>query len=750
MKKWVCMVLLLALALAVLTGCSAQKTESITSLEQLNAPSIKIGVVSDTNDDLIAARKMPRATVVHMKDAISGYLAVSQGKLDAFISSIAQIQTAIRNGQKGIRYLGSLEEGYSVAIPVSEKTKIPNLLEKLNSFIDQIRADGTLQDMYNRWVNLGDYTMPDIDVPEESPIVLKVGTVGSSMPFSFYEGTELTGHEIELARRFAASIGASLEYMVYDYDGILAGLQNGDVDCIMANLYATDERRESATFTQDLYVETMGVAVRNTAQDRKVARTLEDLENATIGVQTGSTHDVVLRSILPNAKLLYFNTNADMLAALNDGKIDAFPAAELILRQMRAEHPKLQALPDFSLMAGDIGFAMPKTPEGEALRDEFSAWFKEIKASGELEEILKKWTEGPESGKTVLDWATLPANNGVLHMATEAAFAPYEYIQDGKLAGIEIDMAARFCQAKGYGLEITDMTFSSVLPSVSTGKSDFAASGIIITDARKESVNMTEPYMTEKALMVVYDGGATDGGGFFDRLGASFEKTFIREDRWKLFASGILTTLLITACSIVLGTILGFGIYMLCRKGNKAANLLTRFFIWLVQGMPVVVLLMILYYVIFGNVAISGTIVAVVGFTLVFAAGVVSMLKSGVMAVDKGQTEAAYALGYTDRKAFFRMILPQALPHFFPAFKGEITALIKATAVVGYVAVQDLTKIADIIRSRTYDAFFPLIAVAIIYFILAAVLTAIVNRLGNFIDPRRRKETDVLKGVKGK
>ena len=96
------------------------------------------------------------------------------------------------------------------------------------------------------------------------------------------------------------------------------------------------------------------------------------------------------------------------------------------------------------------------------------------------------------------------------------------------------------------------------------------------------------------------------------------------------------------------------------------------------------------------------------------------------------------------------MILPQALPHFFPAFKGEITALIKATAVVGYVAVQDLTKIADIIRSRTYDAFFPLIAVAIIYFILAAVLTAIVNRLGNFIDPRRRKETDVLKGVKGK
>ena len=96
-----------------------------------------------------------------------------------------------------------------------------------------------------------------------------------------------------------------------------------------------------------------------------------------------------------------------------------------------------------------------------------------------------------------------------------------------------------------------------------------------------------------------------------------------------------------------------------------------------------------------------------------------AMLKSGVGAVDKGQTEAAWALGYSDRRAFFRVVLPQALPHFFPAYKGEITATIKATAIVGYVAVQDLTKMGDIVRSRTYDAFFPLIAVAVIYFILA-------------------------------
>ena len=164
--------------------------------------------------------------------------------------------------------------------------------------------------------------------------------------------------------------------------------------------------------------------------------------------------------------------------------------------------------------------------------------------------------------------------------------------------------------------------------------------------------------------------------------------------------------------------------------------------------MPAVVLLMILYYIVFSKVEISGTAVSVVGFTLIFAAAVFGMIKAGVGAIDRGQMEAAYALGYPDRRAFYRVILPQALPHFMPAYKSAITEIIKATAIVGYVAVMDLTKIGDLVRSRTYDAFFPLIAVAAFYFILAAILIWIVNRIEIRIDPMRRKPEDILKGVK--
>ena len=120
----------------------------------------------------------------------------------------------------------------------------------------------------------------------------------------------------------------------------------------------------------------------------------------------------------------------------------------------------------------------------------------------------------------------------------------------------------------------------------------------------------------------------------------------------------------------------------------------------------------------------------------------------GVGAVDSGQYEAAYALGYSNRRTFYRIILPQALPHVISAYRGEIIGLIKATAVVGYIAVQDLTKMGDIVRSRTYEAFFPLIAVTAIYFVLEGLFGLLVSRIGIRLDPKHRSPEHILKGVK--
>ena len=149
---------------------------------------------------------------------------------------------------------------------------------------------------------------------------------------------------------------------------------------------------------------------------------------------------------------------------------------------------------------------------------------------------------------------------------------------------------------------------------------------------------------------------------------------------------------------------------------------------------------MIMFYIVFARASISGVWVAVIGFGMNFGAYVSEMIRTGILAVDKGQMEAALALGYTKPRAFMKIVLPQAARHFLPVFQGEFISLVKMTSVVGYIAIQDLTKAGDIIRSRTYEAFFPLIAIAIVYFVIAWLLTRVLVALQNRFDPKRRRK----------
>ena len=369
-----------------------------------------------------------------------------------------------------------------------------------------------------------------------------------------------------------------------------------------------------------------------------------------------------------------------------------------------------------------------------------------------MAEIDAVWFGTDEEKRTVFDYTALPDINGTLRMAVDATIPPFGFVKDGRVVGYDVDIAARFCKVNGYRLDITQMTFDSVLAAVQTGKCDFAACCITITEERQESMLFSSPNYHSGIVMTVMKTGKAatvpeKETSFWNGIAASFEKTFIREERWKLFADGLLTTLLITVLAALFGTLVGFLAFMLCRNGNAVANAVTSFCIWLVQGTPVVVLLMILYYIVFGSLAVSGVAVAVIGFTLTFGAAVFGLLKIGVGTIDPGQYEAAYALGYSNRRTFFRIIMPQAIPHILPAYRGEIVSLIKATAIVGYIAVQDLTKMGDIVRSRTYEAFFPLIAITVIYFLLEELLILLINRIQLDINPRMRKPESILKGV---
>ena len=476
--------------------------------------------------------------------------------------------------------------------------------------------------------------------------------------------------------------------------------------------------------------------------------TIEDLNSSDkrIGILTGTIYDGITKKIVPDADFHFYSTITDLTSALLSNKIDAFAEDESILKEIAKNNEEIIVLPE-QVSSVEVGVIFAKSERGELLRTQFNEFLSKAIDSGLTEELYDKW-ENSDNNTTMLDYDSLPATNGKVIMATSGMSFPFNFVLNNRVVGYETELIARFCEENGYAMEVMQMTFDGIISAVQSGKVDMAASGIGYTEERAKQVNYSIPDSVIKGFFAI-KGETKNSTSFIDGVIDSFNRTFIKEDRWKMFLSGVAITMAITVLSIIIGTALGFISYTCARKNfDGVFARIVDFIIWLIHGMPMVVLLMILYYIIFGNVSISGFYVAIIGFTLTFACSMYSMLKNGEKAVDKGQKEAAFTLGYSPNETFYKIILPQAAYHFLPSYKAEIVSLIKATAVVGYIAVQDITKVGDIIRSRTYEAFFPLIVIAIMYFVMAALLTLIVSKIDFIIDPKKRDKNKILKGVK--
>ncbi len=226
--------------------------------------------------------------------------------------------------------------------------------------------------------------------------------------------------------------------------------------------------------------------------------------------------------------------------------------------------------------------------------------------------------------------------------------------------------------------------------------------------------------------------------GFVD----SFKQNFIEQDRWHYLANGLGTTLLITFFSVLIGMVLGFIIAIVRFTHDKTGkmqvgNFLCRIYLTVIRGTPVVVQLLIIYFVIFASVPISKIFVAIIAFGINSGAYVAEIVRSGIASIDDGQFEAGRSLGLNYRQTMISIILPQAFKNVLPALANECIVLLKETSVSGYIAVQDLTKGGDIIRSQTYYAFMPIIYVAIIYLVMVVVLSHFVTKL-----ERRLRQSD--------
>lgn len=209
-------------------------------------------------------------------------------------------------------------------------------------------------------------------------------------------------------------------------------------------------------------------------------------------------------------------------------------------------------------------------------------------------------------------------------------------------------------------------------------------------------------------------------------------KTLILDDRYKYILSGLLNTIVMAFFAVIIGIILGLIVSIIrndyeVNKKHKILNFISKMYVEIIRGTPVILQLMIIYYVIFKSVNINIILVGIIAFGINSGAYVSEIIRSGIKSIDKGQMEAGLSLGLKYKQVMKLIVLLEAFKNILPSLGNEFITLLKETSVGAYIGIIELTKSGDIIASRTYDYFFPLIIVALVYLILTLSLSKMVN-----------------------
>ncbi len=464
---------------------------------------------------------------------------------------------------------------------------------------------------------------------------------------------------------------------------------------------------------------------------RKMLDGPDDLHGQVICVQTGSTPDLLCSRVYPDSEIKHVEQATDMIMMVSSGKVDAGTMSELVWMPLSDSYPELGSfrLPDCGT---DIAMAFPKGSTG--LADEFNAFLDTFLVSTEFNEMYDGWVSDA-AGRPMPEMRPELCDSGVLTVALSPDQPPYDMMRGNSVAGLEPELVARFALAKHMRVNFVTMNFQALIPYLASGKADMACSIMSITEERSRMVRFSKPWIREEVAFLVRKDrmSLTEGvadvvkPGLWERIRGGFERNVIQEQRYNLLWQGTLMTLVISLLSALFGTMLGVLLCMGAMSRRKVVSKPCDFYIGLMRCMPQVVLLMIMFYIVFGKADVSGTAVAVISFSMCFGAYCSVIFRSALESIDRGQREAALAMGFTPARTFFNFILPQVMQRALPVYKNEFVSLVKATSIVGYIAVSDLTRAGDIIRSRTFEAFFPLIIVTVIYFLIIWLLTLLLR-----------------------
>jgi polar amino acid transport system substrate-binding protein len=719
----------------------------LTSVDDLKTK--RIGVLQGSAHESYALKHYPDAQVLQFKSPADVLLAVKTNKVDAALYDAEPLRGIFRQ-DNSYALLGDPLFSFDVGVGFNKQNR--ELKDRFDAFLRDIKASGVYKDMVVRWMIKGETTMPPRS-PANKNGFLVVGVSDAGLPFTVVKDNQLVGFDIELVERFAASEEKEIRFANMDFGSLIAAVSSGKADMIASAIYITDERKKEIEFSHSYYemaTRVFGLA-HNIASGElpqapsNLLRTLDDLSDKKIGVMLGSTHDVFAHKHYPQADILQYKSPSDVLLAVKTHRVDAALYNSVSLVEVLKQSPELGVIGEpFEMMPVAFGFSK----QNVELWRTFNEFLQSIKANGLYDDMITRWTKKDD---VVMPMIETPNKNGILiagHLSDGGL--PFATIKDNQNIGLNIELAKRFAAYVGKDIRFDDMEFGSLIPAVSTGKIDFIAVTLMITEERKQKINFSDPYyqigMSAFALKKnIATTAATEehrsGSSLIEDVVKSFDSNIMQEKRYLLLWDGLKTTILISVLSAIFGTLAGGMICFMRMSKSRLLNVPAKIYIDILRGTPVLVVLMIMFYVVFGSVNINPIVVATIAFGMNFGSYAAEIFRSGIEGIEKGQLEAGLAMGFNKLKTFQYIVLPQTIRRILPVYKGEFISLVKMTSIVGYIAVQDLTKASDIIRSRTFDAFFPLITIAIFYFAISWMLMQMLEYVELVTDPKNKRRS---------
>jgi len=686
----------------------------------------RIGVLMSSIQDEYISKTYPKAQVLRIDLTPDLVMSLKTKQCDAIVLPEPEAGNILEKDST----IGILDRDiYGVDFGVGFNDTI--LRNKFNAYLSEIRANGDLGKMGSRWLNGADtVSMPAFDFPPGAKPLI-VGTTAQDKPFTFMRGNACTGFDMELTVRFAASLGRPLKFSVMSFGGLIPALTSGRIDIIASSAMITEERKKQVAISDPYFHVGSTVLVLKENLDRPSATAHDgsDIATARIATMTGTTSAIFIGKEYPQAQLLLFDDINDAFLAVASGKAD-YVLTSYTTSVLAAKHNKgLLLLPkEYNPTYDAIAFNKKDT----ALLRQVNEIMVQYKKDGTIQDMINRWIKAGDSGYQPVEIPS--AAKGVpLRIGIAANREPMCFISNGKTAGLDAELIERIAYKLGRPVQYFDMKFSGLVAAIESGAVDAVISNIGVTEERKQHVNFSEVYYVNPQVFTTFSENLktkhTVKSSAFSKIKESFISNLVVEKRYMLILEGLKETVIITLFSILLGTIVGGLICFLRMSRNRLMVGFAKAYINLMRGTPILVLLMILFYVVFVSTGLSATVVAVIAFAMNMGAYASEMFRTSIQSVEKGQTEAGIALGFTKMQTFVYVVFPQALKNVIPVYKGEVISLLKNTSIVGYIAAVDLTKASDLIRSRTFDAFFPLIVITVIYFLVAWLLSIALDKL---------------------